>query len=60
MDINLSIMPYGQKWRRHKRAFWQYFHPGTMTGYQGVQRAVAHKFLAKLLRDPAGLKDHIR
>ncbi|RDX45842.1 cytochrome P450 [Lentinus brumalis] len=59
-DVNFGFMPNGPWWRRHRRAFWQYFHPGTVEGYRPVQRAAAHGFLFRLLKDPANVKDHIR
>lgn len=57
---NFGFMHYGSWWRRHRRAMWQYFHPGTLEGYRPVQRAAVHRFLYKLLQDSAGYKDHIR
>ncbi|KAI1791793.1 cytochrome P450 [Ganoderma leucocontextum] len=60
MNVNLSVMPYGQWWRRHKRAFWQYFHPGAIPSYQPIQRRAAHRFLNKLLKTPSKLREHIR
>ncbi|KAM5536626.1 hypothetical protein V8D89_009721 [Ganoderma adspersum] len=60
MNVNISVMPYGQWWRRHKRAFWQHFHPGAITSYQPIQRSSAHRFLNKLLKTPLKLREHIR
>lgn len=60
MKVNISVMPYGQWWRRHKRAFWQHFHPAAITSYQPIQRSSAHRFLNKLLKTPSKLREHIR
>ncbi|PIL24686.1 cytochrome P450 [Ganoderma sinense ZZ0214-1] len=60
IDASFSAMPYGQWWRRHKRAFWQHFNPGAIPSYQPIQRRGAHKFLNKLLKTPSELRDHIR
>nr|VWO95057.1 N/A [Ganoderma boninense] len=60
MTVNLSVMPYGQWWRRHKRVFWQHFHPGAIASYQPIQRGAAHRFLKKLLKTPSKLREHIR
>ncbi|RPD61615.1 O-methylsterigmatocystin oxidoreductase [Lentinus tigrinus ALCF2SS1-7] len=57
---NFGFMYYGSWWRRHRRAMWRYFHPATVEGYRPVQRAAAHRFLYKLLKDPANFKNHIR
>ncbi|KAI0373886.1 CyP450 monooxygenase [Pilatotrama ljubarskyi] len=59
-DFNFGFMPYGPWWRRHRRAFWQYFHPATAVHYQSIQRASTHGFLIKLLESPGRLKNHIR
>ncbi|KAI1791791.1 cytochrome P450 [Ganoderma leucocontextum] len=60
IDASFSAMPYGQRWRRHKRAFWQYFNPGAIPSYQPIQRSGAHRFLNKLLKAPSELREHIR
>ena len=60
MDTNLTMMPYGERWRRHKRAFRQYFHSGAIPSYQPIQRSAAHRFLNKLLKTPSELRTHIR
>ncbi|KAI1791790.1 cytochrome P450 [Ganoderma leucocontextum] len=59
-EYNFSGMPYGQWWRRHKRAFWQEFHPGAVLSYQPTQRRAAHRFLKKLLTSPSKLREHVR
>ncbi len=53
-------MPYGQSWRRHRRLFWQHFHPGVVSKYHAVQREASAKFLQNLLASPEQLEDHIR
>ncbi|RPD61613.1 hypothetical protein L227DRAFT_55550 [Lentinus tigrinus ALCF2SS1-6] len=59
-ELNFAFMPYSQWWRRHRRAFWQYFNPGAIGQYQSVQRTTVRKFLLKLLRDPDNLVEHVR
>ncbi|KAI0767392.1 cytochrome P450 [Fomes fomentarius] len=59
-DFNLGFMPYGDGWRRHRRAFWQYFRPQAGIEYRAVQRAMAGKFLRKVLQTPNELKEHLR
>lgn len=56
----LSVMPYGQLWRDHRRAFWQIFRPGATQQYRDAQRTILHKFLQKLLVSPDNLKKHLR
>ena len=59
-DANFGFMPYGQKWRRYRRHFWQHFTARAIEQYRPVQRAVAHEFLARLLENPSRIRNHIR
>ncbi|KAL1950633.1 hypothetical protein VTO73DRAFT_5757 [Trametes versicolor] len=59
-DLNTALMPYGQWWRRHRRSFWQHFHPGTINRYLDTQRVCTHRFLGSILRSPASLTNNIR
>ncbi|KAI0697620.1 cytochrome P450 [Cerioporus squamosus] len=59
-SLNFALMPYGQWWRRHRRAFWQHFNQKASLAYWPAQRKGAHQFLGKLLRDPSRLIEHIR
>ena len=49
-------MPYGQWWRRHRRAFWQQFHRDAITQYQDTQESITHVFLEMLLENPSRFK----
>ena len=60
LDTNFGFQAYGPRWRHHRRAFWQQFTQNAILRYQQAQRVMAHKFLFKLLQDPARLKEHIR
>ncbi|KAI9058126.1 cytochrome P450 [Trametes sanguinea] len=57
---SFAFMPYGQRWRRHRRAFWQQFHTGVVSRYLPVQQSITHDFLAKVLDQPAACKELIR
>ena len=59
-EFDFGFMPYGQYWRRHRRLFWQHFHPGVITKYNAVQRDVSRAFLGKLLTSPERFEEHIR
>lgn len=59
-EWDFGFMPYGQPWRRHRRLFWQHFHPGVVSKYHAVQREASAKFLQNLLASPEQLEDHIR
>ena len=57
---NFGFMPYGQWWRRHRRAFWQYFHRDAVEQYQPLQRSGTRIFLESLLDNPSRLRELIR
>ncbi len=59
-DFNLAFMPYGDWWRRHRRAFWQYFRPQAIAEYRAIQRAMASIFLKKMLQTPNHLTEHLQ
>jgi hypothetical protein len=53
-DWLLTFMPYGDTWRRHRRAIHQHFHPDAATRYEPVQlrhtRYVFYLYLLKGIR----------
>ncbi|KAH9929109.1 cytochrome P450 [Epithele typhae] len=57
---NFGFMPYGQRWRDHRRVFWQYFHRDSVRAHHSTQRAVTHLLLDKLLTSPSEFKTHTR
>ncbi|PIL29136.1 cytochrome P450 [Ganoderma sinense ZZ0214-1] len=59
-DTNLGLMPYGQRWRRYRRHFWQHFTSRAVEQYQSVTRSAAHQFLARLIEHPSEFNNHIR
>ncbi|KAH9929088.1 cytochrome P450, partial [Epithele typhae] len=59
-DFNFGFMPYGQRWRAHRRAFWNYMHRDACRAYQDIQRGAAHLCLDKILSDPANLRKHLK
>ena len=56
----MGFMPYGQWWRRHRRAFWQYFHRDAATQYQPTQEHATHVFLEAVRKNPSRLRQLIR
>ncbi|EJF63527.1 cytochrome P450 [Dichomitus squalens LYAD-421 SS1] len=59
-EWDFGFMAYGQTWRKHRRLFWQHFHPGVISKYHGIQVDVSHRFLSKLYTSPERLEEHIR
>ena len=59
-EWSLAFMPYGQWWRRHRRAFWQHYNPAVIpTYYEDLERG-AHRLLSRLLARPETLNEHLR
>ncbi|KAH9912855.1 O-methylsterigmatocystin oxidoreductase [Epithele typhae] len=48
-----GLMPYGQSWRDHRRAFWQHFNPNAISIYQPTQ---AFTFAATMLKIIYGIE----
>ena len=59
-EFDFGFMPYGPNWRRHRRLFWQYFHPGVIPQYHEIQRDTSRRFIGGLLSAPERLEEHIR
>ena len=58
--IAMSLMPYGQWWRKHRKSFHEYFHRDAVTKYQPIQRQEVRAFLRRLLFTPDNFFHHIR
>ena len=60
-DLAMSIMPYGSKWRRHRKWFAAAFlDKKALTSYLPIQRREVYKLLAGLLESPDAYHAHIR
>ncbi len=59
-DWILSLMPYGDRWRRTRRMFHQYFNSGTSHKYHDIQLQGARKLLQRLKESPEKLFEHSR
>ena len=58
-DSNISLMPYGVWWRRHRRSFHQYFNISAVSKYLPIQRREVRAFLRRLLDTPDDFLHHI-
>ncbi|KAI0657604.1 O-methylsterigmatocystin oxidoreductase [Cubamyces menziesii] len=56
---NIGMQRYGSKWRRLRRAFWQYFHSGVVPTYQPQQESLVRKALARFLEQTSDVKEVI-
>jgi len=59
-DFNAALMPYTEKWRRHRRLFQQNFKREVSATYQPVQTSKIHELLYKLLNTPENFMLHYR
>ncbi|KAG2037427.1 cytochrome P450 [Suillus americanus] len=53
-------MPYGNRWRLHRRIFHQAFHQTAIPAYHATQLRSAHKLLFSLLQDPENYPNHFQ
>ena len=60
-DLAMSIMPYGNKWRQHRKWFAAAFlDKKVLESYMPIQRRETNKLLAGLLDSPDAYHAHIR
>ncbi|KAF8079096.1 cytochrome P450 [Lyophyllum atratum] len=59
-DFNIAVVPYGDKWRRHRRLFQQHFKKEVSATYQPVQTKKIHEMLHAMLLTPEDFLAHNR
>lgn len=59
-DFNTGLLPYGDRWRRHRRMFHQAFCQAKTPAYHASQVRAAHKMLFSLLQDPSNYTSHVQ
>ncbi|PPQ73991.1 hypothetical protein CVT24_012480 [Panaeolus cyanescens] len=59
-DFSFSFSPYGQHWRKDRRAFHEHFHSGVVSHYQPAQLKETRIFLRLLLNTPENFLYHSR
>ena len=55
-----ASLPYGNKWRLHRRVLQQYFRPEASQGYLSVQKNKTHQLLRQLLDAPEHFAGHLK
>ena len=62
MDLGrgMARIPYGPRWRKHRKLFHENFHRNAVNKYQPIQRQEAQAFLRRLLVTPDNFFHHIR
>ncbi|KAJ8495804.1 hypothetical protein ONZ45_g12698 [Pleurotus djamor] len=53
-------MPYGEKWRVHRKMFYKQFQPSIASQFWPIQVKEAHALLRRLLEQPDKMIDHLR
>ncbi|KAG0698625.1 cytochrome P450 [Suillus ampliporus] len=53
-------MPYGERWRKHRKMFERQFRPAIAPTYWPTQRKEAHKLIRNILETPGDLIEHLR
>lgn len=59
-DFSFGHLPYGQKWREHRRIFHQYFNQNAVKDYQSLELNEVRLMLGRILETPQHTADHIR
>ncbi|KDQ23402.1 hypothetical protein PLEOSDRAFT_1109045 [Pleurotus ostreatus PC15] len=59
-DFNFVFLPYGTKWREHRKSFNDYFHPSVVYKYNAKQTRGARMMARQILESPENAVDHIR
>ena len=55
-----SLIPYGVRWRKHRRIIHQHFHIDAVHKYLPTQERETHALLRRLLTTPEHFLEHIR
>ncbi|KAG1721199.1 cytochrome P450 [Suillus paluster] len=53
-------MPYGERWRKHRKMFERQFRPAMAPTYWPTQRKEAHRLIRNILETPGDLREHLR
>ncbi|KAH7922734.1 cytochrome P450 [Leucogyrophana mollusca] len=59
-DWSFGHMPYGERWKKHRKMFERQFRPAVAPTYWPVQRKEAHTLLRNILDTPDDLAEHLR
>ncbi|KAF8518587.1 cytochrome P450 [Gautieria morchelliformis] len=59
-DWLVTFMPYGERWRRHRRTIHQHFHPDAAARYEPVQLGHSRELLTRLYETPDQFAEHVR
>lgn len=57
--VGIAFMPYGPRWRAHRRLFNDFINSSTVNNYDASQVKVISNFLVNLHRNPEGFQEHV-
>ncbi|KAG2366255.1 cytochrome P450 [Suillus spraguei] len=60
VDFSIALLPYGDRWRLHRRMLHQSFCQAKIPTYHALQLRAAHKMLSSLLQDPGNYTRHVQ
>lgn len=58
-ETGMAFMPYGPRWRAHRKLFNDFISPSTANNYDANQVKVISNFLVNLYQNPEAFKEHI-
>jgi cytochrome P450 len=56
----MSLIPYGDRWRRQHKIFHQFFHTEGIESFKGTQLLEARRLLVGLLDSPRQFRKHLQ
>eukprot|EP00753_Platysulcus_tardus_P011500 PLAT3293.1.p1 GENE.PLAT3293.1~~PLAT3293.1.p1 ORF type:complete len:514 (-),score=-93.25 PLAT3293.1:19-1560(-) len=59
-DWSFTLMPYGDEWRKNRRAFHQHFQQSAVSRYNTIYLRESRNLLDMLLTEPDGFLHHLR
>ncbi|OJA07818.1 hypothetical protein AZE42_03417 [Rhizopogon vesiculosus] len=59
-DWSFGHMPYGERWKKHRKMFERQFRPVVTPTYWPIQRKEAHGLIRNILDTPGDLIEHLR
>jgi len=59
-DFNAGLMPYGDRWRKHRRIYQQSFRANVSRGYRPIQAQKVMEMLRNLLTTPDEFREHFK
>lgn len=58
-EHSVAFMPYGLRWRTHRRLFHDFINPSTVQKYDANQIEAVSNLLVNLHREPETFREHI-